>query len=110
SRGLALSGRNVEKNKLAFDWGRFAAESPEQVERLARARENDEQPSQSAAEAIARREAFLVQYQNRAYADRYRKLVDRVAAVEQRVRAGNPDLLHRGAAKYFSVPRYKCDE
>src|SRR4029079_3109745 len=50
-RALELYGRTVEKNKLAFDWGRFAAENPEQVERLARARENDEQPSQSAAEA-----------------------------------------------------------
>ena len=34
-RALELYGRNVEENKLAFDWGRFAAESPEQVERLA---------------------------------------------------------------------------
>ena len=34
-RALELYGRNVDENKLAFDWGRFAAESPEQVERLA---------------------------------------------------------------------------
>ncbi len=88
-RALELYGRNVEENKLAFDWGRFAAESPEQVERLATAREDDDQPSKTPAEAIARREAFLVQYQNRAYADRYRKLVDRVAAAEQRVRPGS---------------------
>jgi len=106
-RALELYGRNVEKNKLAFDWGRFAAENPEQVERLARARENDEQPSQSAAEAIARREAFLVQYQNRAYADRYRKLVDRVAAVEQRVRPGSQDLVDAVARNYFALLAYK---
>ena len=106
-RALELYGRNVEKNKLAFDWGRFAAENPEQVERLARARENDEQPSQSAAEAIARREAFLVQYQNRAYADRYRKLVDRVTAVEQRVRPGSQDLVDAVARNYFALLAYK---
>ena len=106
-RALELYGRNVEENKLAFDWGRFAAESPEQVERLARAQENDEQPSKSAAEAIARREAFLVQYQNRAYADRYRKLVDRVAAAEQRVRPGSQELVEAVARNYFALLAYK---
>ena len=35
-RALELYGRNVEENKLAFDWGRFAAQSPEQVERSRR--------------------------------------------------------------------------
>ena len=38
-RALELYGRNVDENKLAFDWGRFAAESPEQVDRLANARD-----------------------------------------------------------------------
>src|SRR5262245_27038171 len=52
-RALELYGRNVVENKLAFDWGRFAAESPEQVERFASAREDDEQPSRTPAEAIA---------------------------------------------------------
>ena len=32
-RALELYGRNVGENKLAFDWGRFAAESPEHVDR-----------------------------------------------------------------------------
>ena len=36
-RALELYGRNVDENKLAFDWGRFAAESPEHVDRLANA-------------------------------------------------------------------------
>ena len=106
-RALELYGRNVEENKLAFDWGRFAAESPEQVERLATAREDDEQPSKTPAEAIARREAFLVQYQNRAYADRYRKLVDRVAAAEQRVRPGSQELVDAVARNYFALLAYK---
>src|SRR5690606_24657778 len=32
-RALELYGRNVEENKLAFDWGRYAAVSPDEVER-----------------------------------------------------------------------------
>ena len=66
-RALELYGRNVEENKLAFDWGRFAAESPER----GRAARDGRACSRSAAslpEAIARREEFLVGYQNRAYA------------------------------------------
>ena len=60
-----------------------------------------------AAEAIARREAFLVQYQNRAYADKYRKLVDRVAAAEQRVRPGSQELVDAVARNYFALLAYK---
>ena len=48
-RALELYGRNVEENKLAFDWGRFAAESLEQVERLATAK-----AAQPAATSLAR--------------------------------------------------------
>ena len=36
-----------------------------------------------------------MQYQDRAYADRYRELVDRVAAAEQRVRPGQPGAASR---------------
>jgi len=105
-RALELYGRNVEENKLAFDWGRFAAESPEQVERLASSKDDDQQ-STSAGHALARREAFLTQYQNRAYADRYRALVERVAAVERRVRPGSEELCDAVARNYFALLAYK---
>jgi len=106
-RALELYGRSVEENKLAFDWGRFAAESPEQVERLASSKDDDERPSTSSGEAIARRETFLTQYQDRAYADRYRALVDRVAAAEERVRPGSEELRDAVARNYFALLAYK---
>jgi len=60
-RALELYGRNVEENKLAFDWGRFAAESPEQVRA---ARERPARVSTTARRRskrrFARREEFLV--------------------------------------------------
>jgi indolepyruvate ferredoxin oxidoreductase len=104
-RALELYGRNVEENKLAFDWGRFAAESPEQVERLAL--EGSAPVTASLPEAIARREEFLVGYQNRAYAERYRARLARIAAVEQRVRPGSSNLQDAVARNYFSVLAYK---
>jgi indolepyruvate ferredoxin oxidoreductase len=106
-RALELYGRNVEENKLAFDWGRFAAESPEQVERLATAKEGERPASSSLPEVIARREEFLLAYQDRAYAERYRSRLRRIAAAEQRVRPGS-DTLHEAAARhYFAVLAYK---
>jgi indolepyruvate ferredoxin oxidoreductase len=104
-RALELYGRNVEENKLAFDWGRFAAESLEQVERLAM--EGVPTVSTSLPEAIARREEFLVGYQDRAYAERYRARLSRIAAVEQRVRPGSTALQDAVARNYFRVLAYK---
>jgi indolepyruvate ferredoxin oxidoreductase len=106
-RALELYGRNVDENKLAFDWGRFAAQSPEQVERLAMAKEGGEDKAASPAEAIGRREEFLIGYQNRAYATRYRTLVDRVAATEQRVRPGSTSLRDAVVRNYFALLAYK---
>jgi indolepyruvate ferredoxin oxidoreductase len=104
-RALELYGRNVEENKLAFDWGRYAAESLEEVERLAM--EGVQSVSTSLPEAIARREEFLVGYQNRAYAERYRARLNRIAAVEQRVRPGSSALQDAVARNYFAVLAYK---
>jgi indolepyruvate ferredoxin oxidoreductase len=106
-RALELYGRNVEENKLAFDWGRFAAESPADVERLATAKDGAQPTAQSLPEVIARREEFLVGYQNRAYAERYRARLDRLAAVEQRVRPGSHALHEAVARNYFAVLAYK---
>jgi indolepyruvate ferredoxin oxidoreductase len=106
-RALELYGRNVEENKLAFDWGRFAAESPEQVERLAGGRESGEETSTSLPEAVSRREAFLTDYQDEAYARRYRARVDRIAAAEQRVRPGSRALQEAVARNYFTLLAYK---
>jgi indolepyruvate ferredoxin oxidoreductase len=104
-RALELYGRNVEENKLAFDWGRFAAESLDQVERLAT--ESVQPVSTSLPDAIARREEFLVGYQDRAYAERYRARLATIAAAEQRVRPGSQALQDAVARNYFAVLAYK---
>ena len=53
------------------------------------------------------REAFLVGYQSRAYAARYRLLVDRVAASEERARPGSVSLQDAVARNYFALLAYK---
>ena len=106
-RALELYGRNVGENKLAFDWGRFAAESPEQVDRLANARDVAAVPATALPDVIARRVEFLTAYQDRAYADRYRARMDRIAALEARVRPGSSELQEAVARNYFNVLAYK---
>ncbi|HVY65314.1 MAG TPA: indolepyruvate ferredoxin oxidoreductase family protein [Gammaproteobacteria bacterium] len=102
-RALELYGRNVEENKLAFDWGRFAAQSPEQVERLANG--PDRAPTRATAlpDIVARRVEFLTGYQDRAYAERYRARLERISAVEARVRPGSHALQEAVARNYFAL-------
>jgi indolepyruvate ferredoxin oxidoreductase len=106
-RALELYGRNVEENKLAFDWGRFAAENLAEVQRLAAVREGGRALATSLPEIIARRVEFLTSYQDIAYAERYRALLGRVAAAEERVRPGSRALQEAVARQYFGVLAYK---
>jgi indolepyruvate ferredoxin oxidoreductase len=106
-RALELYGRNVDENKRAFDWGRFAAESPERVEKLAKAKEGEQVTTLALPDMIARRAEFLTGYQNEAYAERYRARLARIAAVEQRVRPGSEALQQAVARHYFQVLAYK---
>ena len=105
-RALELYGRNVEENKLAFDWGRFAAERPEQVERSAGLRD-DEVPVETLEAAVDKRATFLVDYQDRAYADRYLAAVAKIGAAERLVRPGSDELREAVARNYFSLLAYK---
>jgi indolepyruvate ferredoxin oxidoreductase len=106
-RALELYGRNVEENKLAFDWGRFAAESPAEVEKLATAKDGEAARPRTLPELIAHREKFLASYQDGRYAERYRRAIARVAAVEYRLRPDSTVLQEAVARHYFTVLAYK---
>jgi indolepyruvate ferredoxin oxidoreductase len=79
-RAIELNGVAVETNKLAFALGRLSVAAPDALLRLEGA------PSTETADTldalIARREAFLTDYQDAALAQRYRALVDRVRHAE----------------------------
>jgi indolepyruvate ferredoxin oxidoreductase len=67
------------------------------------------QPKRSATptELIEQRIDYLTHYQNRAYADRYAALVERITVAEQRVRPGSRALTQAVAASYFNLLAYK---
>jgi len=107
-RALELYGVNVTENKLAFDWGRYAAENPAEVEQLAGGGTDETPPrSRSLAEIVARRTTFLVEYQDRAYAERYRDRVAQITALETHAVPGSRRLAEAVARNYFKLLAYK---
>ncbi|RFC66931.1 MULTISPECIES: indolepyruvate ferredoxin oxidoreductase family protein [Mesorhizobium] len=83
-RAIELNGEAVSMNIAAFRWGRRAAHDPEFVRAMiAASGVRKEQVSQTLDEVIAARVEFLTGYQNAAYAERYRKQVERVRDAEQ---------------------------
>ncbi|KDP83930.1 indolepyruvate ferredoxin oxidoreductase [Cupriavidus sp. SK-3] len=89
-RAIELNGVSVEKNLLAFDWGRYLAHHGEaalsaQLQMAPRAQVVA--MPETLDSVIRQREALLTAYQNPAYAARYRAVVDGVRAAEKRVGA-----------------------
>jgi indolepyruvate ferredoxin oxidoreductase len=123
-RAVELNAAAVEMNKAAFNWGRMAAHDIAAVRSAAGAapanRDAAEAPSAATAspmddaaisrtldEEIARRVAFLTDYQNAAYANRYQSLVEKVRAAEQQKSPGFTSLTQAVARYAFKLMAYK---
>jgi indolepyruvate ferredoxin oxidoreductase len=120
-RAVELNGAAVEMNKAAFNWGRMAAHDIAAVKAATDASLpplagegaeggrglDDSRLSETLDETIARRVAFLTDYQNAAWAQKYRALVDKVRAAEQ-ARAPGSSALSEAVARYaFKLMAYK---
>ncbi len=114
-RAIELNGAAIEMNKRAFQWGRMGAHDPQRVQRATETEHNvptglaidDRKIAQTLDERIARRVQFLTDYQDAAYAARYRELVDRAQQAESRI-AGNRSELTEAVARYaFKLMAYK---
>jgi indolepyruvate ferredoxin oxidoreductase len=109
-QAIELNGAAVEANKAAFDWGRRAAVDAEAVRRAVMPEgtaPEGHRLSASLDEAIARRRAQLVRYQDEAYAARYEKAVSRVRAAEARQVPGSEALAQAAARGLFKLMAYK---
>jgi len=112
-QAIDLNGVAVTFNKQAFLWGRRAAVDLEGVRKAAFPR--GESPAatasavkpQSLDELIARRVAFLTDYQDAAYAERYRALVARVREAESAKTPETSDLAEAVARYAFKLMAYK---
>ncbi len=99
-KAMELNGTAVDKNRRAFLWGRRAAFDLDAVRRFAQA-DNVVALPKSLDEMIAERVAILTDYQDAAYAARYRTLVERVRAAERPL--GSSALSEAVARYYFKL-------
>ena len=108
-QAIELNGVAIDANKQAFEWGRRAAVDLAAVARLAepQAEPPSEKLSESVDEMIERRVEFLTDYQDSAYAARYKDLVDRVAAAEKDKAPGLEGLKQAVAKSAFKLMAYK---
>ncbi|WP_207481399.1 indolepyruvate ferredoxin oxidoreductase family protein [Arenibaculum pallidiluteum] len=114
-RAIELNGVAVEMNRSAFLWGRRAAVDLAAVEAAAAPRGEAGETatpahrrlSQGLDEMIARRIAHLAEYQDEAYAARYRHLVDWVRTVEGQKARGHGGLVEAVARSYHRLLAYK---
>ncbi|WP_206997052.1 indolepyruvate ferredoxin oxidoreductase family protein [Trinickia mobilis] len=96
-RAIDLNGVSIDKNRLAFDWGRYVAQhGAEAIEAFAPRKSSQQVIAFKTAESldplVAAREQLLTAYQNTAYAARYRSVVDRIQAKEMQLAiAAAPD-------------------
>jgi indolepyruvate ferredoxin oxidoreductase len=99
-RAIELNGVAVKMNMKALLWGRRAAHDPTAVLRYADPADvTAQREPQTLEDIIARRVEYLTVYQDSAYAERYRRQVERVRAAESRLGTALP--LTEAVARYY---------
>jgi indolepyruvate ferredoxin oxidoreductase len=105
-RAIELNDMAVEQNKVAFAWGRHCAAHGEAVQALlAPAQVVQFHKPEGVDAVIAKRVAFLTDYQNAAYAQRYLSYVDKVRRAE--ATTGKTALTEAVARNLFKLMAYK---
>ncbi|UWR15571.1 indolepyruvate ferredoxin oxidoreductase family protein [Sulfitobacter sp. M368] len=97
-QAIELNGVAPDRNKTAFAYGRIMADSPELLTQDEKAPTTDE----SISALIARRVAFLTDYQNAAYAARYQSKLETFAQT-----GASEELIRAAAKSLFKLMAYK---
>jgi len=97
-QAIELNGVAPDRNKTAFAYGRIMADSPELLTQDEKAPTTDE----SISALIARRMAFLTDYQNAAYAARYQSKLETFAQT-----GASEELIRAAAKSLFKLMAYK---
>ncbi|MBM1633112.1 indolepyruvate ferredoxin oxidoreductase family protein [Sulfitobacter mediterraneus] len=97
-QAIELNGVAPDRNKTAFAYGRIMADSPALLTQDEKAPTTDE----SVSALIARRMAFLTDYQNAAYAARYQSKLETFAQT-----GASEELIRAAAKSLFKLMAYK---
>ena len=107
-QAFRLNGVAVEGNLQALRLGRIAAHDMGAIEELLSATAGSVPAEPETLQTIVdRRASELTRYQDAAYAQRYRALVERVRSAEEAVAAGKTDLAEAVARYYYKLLAYK---
>ena len=107
-RAIELNGVAVESSKRTFDWGRLAAHNLKAVQAAAKPTLRIEKPvARTLTDIVAKRVELLTAYQDKAYADRYRAFVDKVAMAEKDKARGRSGLAEAVAKSLYKLMAYK---
>jgi indolepyruvate ferredoxin oxidoreductase len=110
-KAIELNGEAVKMNQAAFHWGRRAAIDRAAVESLAKPASSmaidARHLSESFEETVQRRVKFLTAYQNAAYAERYRTLVEQAKVAEESRTPDKSGLADAVARYLFKLMAYK---
>jgi indolepyruvate ferredoxin oxidoreductase len=109
ARAIELNGVAVDANTRSFGFGRLAAHDRAQVEALVRhALRDDAAPEPQGLDALVEHRAgFLKNYQNSAYAQRYRDAVRTIRIAEAKLARGFSGLAEATARNLFTLMAYK---
>jgi indolepyruvate ferredoxin oxidoreductase len=102
NRAIELNGVAIEKNQQAIAIGRIAAINPDALKEQS---EQTPKPVENLDQLVARRQAFLTEYQNPAYGARYAKLIADIHTAE--IRTGTAGLAMVAARALFKLMAYK---
>lgn len=106
-RAIALNKVAVEFNRKAFTWGRLAAVDPGYVEEQISSPEDEVTPANDIETMVDRRAEFLVGYQGRGLANRYRKKVELALDREKLAAPGHQEFGAAVVRSYFKLLAYK---
>ncbi|MES2263993.1 MAG: indolepyruvate ferredoxin oxidoreductase family protein [Pseudomonadota bacterium] len=110
-RAIEMNGAAVALNRRAFTWGRIAAARPETLAEIDAASALKPvlpvQEQMTLDQLIEHRAADLTAYQDAAYAQRFRELVARARAAEQRALPGRDDFTRAVAISAYRLMAYK---
>ncbi|MFK7957561.1 MAG: indolepyruvate ferredoxin oxidoreductase family protein [Lysobacterales bacterium] len=106
---IELNGVKVEWNQQAFEWGRCAAFDPDSVMAILKNGPDEQQAEkpQTLMDIVSDRMGELTEYQNAAYAQRYKALVDQVRTAEANHAPGSTGLAMAAARYLYKLMAYK---
>jgi indolepyruvate ferredoxin oxidoreductase len=110
---IRLNGAAIDMNRRAFALGRLAAYNPSGLAALSRDTAgppgalDHRRLSASVRETVERRRAFLVEYQDEAYAKRYVRSVERIRTAERTATGREGPLTEHAARGLFKLMAYK---